>query len=323
MGRDDSTAARLASRMTMYVAAVLAKIDPAGDRITTGKTTRGRARKVMNESQQPQTAPQTRKAYYLDHFRRNRTAILEAAALGFDPPIKGCPGWDVAGLTAHMGRVYTFWLKWVSERPRAFSREAFNEIEADRDARLPGYTAWDKAGFPKASRPGGIIPFARHTGDDLDAALASLGPEETVWTFVPAHQTGAFVFRRLAMETAIHRWDAEDAHGTARPIDEVLARNGIDEMLMMFQKDPAYESNQDQRHGQTILLREDSGRRWLVSFNQGGITVSDDDGPAGVTVTGTVSDLLLFIMGRRSPEEMRIEGDQDLAASWGDIAGRF
>jgi uncharacterized protein (TIGR03083 family) len=287
----------------------------------------------MNESHQAHTDPGTppaepasvaRKAYYLDHFRRNRAAILAAAARGLDPPIKGCPGWDVAGLTAHMGRVYTFWLKWVRERPRGFSRDAFKEIAADRDARLPNYTAWDAAGFPKESRPDGIVPFARQAGDELDAALVDLHPEETVWTFVPSRQTGAFVFRRLAMETTIHRWDAEDAHGIAQPIDDTLARDGIDEILMMFREDPAYEDNKDRRHGQKILLREDPGPfRWLVSFDQSGITTAPDDGPADVTIAGTASDLWLFIMGRRSPEEMHIEGDTALAASWGDLAGRF
>jgi uncharacterized protein (TIGR03083 family) len=281
-----------------------------------------------------QSDSQTLKTYYLEHFRRNRAAILEAAALGFDPPIRGCPGWDVAGLTAHMGRVYTFWLKWVSERPRGHSREAYQELLAERDARLPGYNAWEKAGFPNDSRPDGIVPFARQTGDELDSALVGLQPEETVWTFVPAHQTGAFVFRRLAMETTVHRWDAEDAHGIARAIDAVLARDGIDEMLMMFREDPAYADNQERR-GQKILLRNDLGpagqgvpsgppsRRWLVSFDEGGITTSDDEGPADVTVIGSASDLLLFIMGRRLPEEIHLDGDMDLAASWGDLAGRF
>ncbi len=278
----------------------------------------------MSASHQPQADPHTLKAYYLDHFRRNRVAILDAAALRFDRPIKGCPGWDVAAVTAHMGRVYTFWLKWVQERPRGFSRDAFNELAADRDARLPGYTAWDKAGFPKESRPDGIVPFARQAGDDLDSALVNLEPEEAVWTFVPPRQTGAFVFRRLAMETTVHRWDAEDAQGIARPIDDVLARDGIDEMLMMFREDPAYDNNKDCRHGQKILLRADPGPgRWLVSFDDSGITTSSGGGPADVTVAGTASDLWLFIMGRRSPEEMHIAGDKDLATSWGDLAGRF
>jgi uncharacterized protein (TIGR03083 family) len=219
----------------------------------------------------------------------------------------------------------------VSERPRGHSREAYQELLAERDARLPGYNAWEKAGFPKDSRPGGIVPFARQTGDELDAALVGLEPRETVWTFVPTHQTGAFVFRRLAMETVVHRWDAEEAHGIARPIDAALARDGIDEMLMMFREDPEYEDNKDRRHGQKVLLREAPGRsgqpvsslRRLVSFGEAGITVSDDEGPADVTVAGTASDLLLFIMGRRLPEEMQLDGDTELAGRWGELAGRF
>ncbi|HZU12745.1 MAG TPA: maleylpyruvate isomerase family mycothiol-dependent enzyme [Chloroflexota bacterium] len=279
---------------------------------------------VTNESHQPAADPHTRKAYYLGHFRRNREAILAAAGLGLDRPITGCPGWDVAGLTGHMGRVYTFWLKWVSERPRGFSREAMSEIAADRDVRLPGYTAWDQTGFPRDARPDGIVPFARHAGDELDAALVGLEPDEIVWTFIPPRQTGDFVFRRLAMETTIHRWDAEEAHGIAGRIDDALARDGIDEMLMQFREDPAYDVNRDRRHGQTILLREDGGAgRWLVSFDQSGITTAPSAGPADATVAGTASDLWLFIMGRRRPEDMRIDGDQSLAAAWGDLAGRF
>lgn len=278
----------------------------------------------MDSTHPPQAAPETLKAHYLDHFRRNRRAILETAALGFNPPIKGCPGWDVGALTAHMGRVYTFWLKWVRERPREYSREAYQELLADRDTRLPGYNAWEKAGFPRDSRLDGIVPFARRSGDELDSALVGLGPEETVWTFVPPRQTGAFVFRRLAMDTVIHRWDAEEAHGISHPINEALARDGVDEMLMMFREDPAYDTNRDRRHGQKILLREEPGPgRWLVSFDDGGVTTSSAEGPAAMTVTGTASDLLLFIMGRRSPAEMRIEGDKDLAGSWSDLAGRF
>jgi uncharacterized protein (TIGR03083 family) len=286
---------------------------------------------VTTDSHQPQLDPRSLKSHYVDVFRRNRAAILEVAALGLDPPIRGCPGWDVAALTGHMGRVYTFWLKWVSERPRGISREAMQEVAADRDERLPGYTAWDRAGFPRDSRPDAIIPFARRAGDELDDALLNLQPDEQVWTFVPARQSGAFVFRRLAMETAIHRWDAEDAHGIAHPFDAALARDGIDEMLMMFREDPAYEGHATRRRGQTIVLREELASvnsseppgRWLVTFNTSAITTSSAPESADATVAGTASDLWLFIMGRRSPAELQIQGDEALAAAWGDLAGRF
>jgi uncharacterized protein (TIGR03083 family) len=261
---------------------------------------------------------------YLDHFHSNRAAILSAAAVDLDAPIKGCPGWDVAALTGHMGRVYTFWLKWVCERPRGASKEAFAELMAEREARLPGYIAWRDPEFHKEARPAGIVEFARDTGNELEDALRELSPDEQVWTFVPSQQTGAFLFRRLALETAVHRWDAEEAVGAEQPIEEALARDGIDETLMMFANDPAYEEHQPLRRGQRILLRDDGGEgQWLVMFGEEGITTSPGDGPADATITGSASDLLLFIMGRRTPEEMQIEGDKALAATWGDLAGRF
>jgi hypothetical protein len=137
------------------------------------------------------------------------------------------------------------------------------------------------------------------------------------------------------METAIHRWDAEDAHGIARPFDRALARDGIDEMLAMFRDDPGYGDARDSRLGQKFLLHEDLeparqgaapgtvSSRWLVSFDHSGISCSPQEGPADVIVAGSASDLWLYIMGRRPPEEMHIEGDAGLAARWGDLAGRF
>jgi len=68
------------------------------------------------------TDPHTLKAYYLEHFRGNRAAILEAAAMGLDPPITGCLGWDVAGLTAHMGRVESGTVSCMPRRKRMDDR---------------------------------------------------------------------------------------------------------------------------------------------------------------------------------------------------------
>src|SRR5579872_27139 len=266
-----------------------------------------------------------RKAYYLGQFRENRRAILDCGALGFDPSIPGCPGWDVAALIGHMARVYTFWLKWVTERPRGFSREAFAEIVAGREARLPGFSAWMDAGFPKASRPSGLMEVAEQSGDELDAALTVLQPDEEVWTFVPGRQNGAFVFRRICMETTVHRVDAEEAHGIFRPIESELARDGIDEMLMMYREDPGYaEQSAGNRTGQTVLLRESSGPgRWLVTFNGEMISVSEVEGPADVTVSGSASDLMLFTQGRRAARDLQVDGDRTIAEAWADLAGRF
>src|SRR5581483_11191632 len=93
--------------------------------------------------------------------------------------------------------------------------------------------------------------------------------DERVWTFIPDRQNGAFIFRRLAMETTIHRWDAEQAHGIEREIPAAFARDGVDEILMQYHSDPGYgEQTKGRRTGQRILLRE-ADSQWcrLITFN--------------------------------------------------------
>ena len=53
--------------------------------------------------------------------------------------------------------------------------------------------------------------------DALVAALAATDPDEPVWNWSPTHAAAParFWFRRMAQETAVHRWDAEAAAGTA------------------------------------------------------------------------------------------------------------
>lgn len=266
------------------------------------------------------------KSAYLDHFHHNRAAILDAAGRGFDVPVRGCPGWDVGALTIHMAGVYQWWMKWVGERPRAWSEEAVSEVKAESEARLPGYCEWRESGFGPARRPDGLIEYARRTGDELEAMLRPLDPEEHVWTFVPAHQNAAFVFRRIAQETAVHRWDAEDAHGIEQPIDRAMAIDGVDEMLHALpdMNRPHAQTNQALTGQRVRFEASDGEETWLACFPAEGMVYRPDDRmPVDVTVRSTGCDLLLFIVGRRTVNEVEIEGDRDLASRWGDLAGRF
>ena len=53
------------------------------------------------------------------------------------------------------------------------------------------------------------------------------------------------------------------------------------------------------------------------------LTASTRPGQDTPTADSRAADLWLYIMGRRRTEEMRIEGDREVAAAWGDLAGRF
>ncbi|HEV3310760.1 MAG TPA: maleylpyruvate isomerase family mycothiol-dependent enzyme [Chloroflexota bacterium] len=263
---------------------------------------------------------------YLDIFSSNRAAILAAAELGLDAPVAGCPGWDVGALVAHMGGVYTFWGKWVRDRPRGWSDEAQSALTAERESELPGFGEWRAANFPSAGRPAGIVEFARSTGDRLEAELRKLAPSEPVWSFFKPNQTAGFVQRRICQETTIHRWDAESAHGIGRPIPPELARDGVDEYLtMIIQLGFDDEGKRSTGFsGERFCFQEvDGDMSWLVTFSRDGIQSSSGSGSADVTVSGSASDLLLFMMGRLPVDSLAVEGDAMLATRWNELAGSF
>lgn len=266
------------------------------------------------------------KETYLRHFEENRQAILDAAPRNLDASVRGCPGWDVAALAGHMGVVYTFWLRWIRQRPQGPTADAQRQFRDDRERLLPGFAAWADNRFPASGRPDGLLEFTRSTGSELQRELECLSPDEPVWTFVPSRQNAAFIFRRIAQETGVHRWDAENAVGIDRDIDRELARDGVDEMLFALPEIVARDPDAPNiRSGQRVRLVETATQNvWLLTFEQNGMRRLEDDGkPVDLEVSGSASNLLLFIIGRRRPDEVRISGDRALASQWGDLAGRF
>jgi hypothetical protein len=65
----------------------------------------------------------------------------------------------------------------------------------------------------------------------LLAMFARSEPTTPSYTWWPRDQTVGFWARRMAHETAVHRFDAELADGTPTPIKADLAADGVDEIL--------------------------------------------------------------------------------------------
>ena len=104
----------------------------------------------------------------------------------------------------------------------------------------------------------------------------------------------------------------ENAHNRAEPIDDRHARDGIDEMLMLFAEDPVTEKTPSGR-GKDHAWEAATDWSRLAIFAPDGLELATDIGPAEATVSGPASDLWLYIMGRKSTNEMRVEGDAELA----------
>jgi uncharacterized protein (TIGR03083 family) len=101
-----------------------------------------------------------------------------------------CPGWDAADLIRHMGGILV-WMAAVVTSGERVSRRTLDPGPADP----PDLPRWYLASL-----------------DRTFGVLGSAGPGSGTWAF---SSTGdrrvAWWNRRLAVEVAIHRWDAQDA----------------------------------------------------------------------------------------------------------------
>src|SRR5579872_1316550 len=173
------------------------------------------------------------KAQYLSHLHTDGAALLEAAARDLSAPVPACPGWTAGVLLGHIGYV---WMAWAGNvRARGGRRP---ELKPEDVASWPGLWEWLEAGMPADRVPENIAAWAESQLRVLEAELQAADPAQSCSTWFPPNQTAAFPMRRMAQETAVHRWDAQSATGTPDAIDGELARDGIDEMFDVFLKAP-------------------------------------------------------------------------------------
>ena len=137
--------------------------------------------------------------------------------------------------------------------------------------------------------------------------LANIDPRTYVWTW-SAQKNAAFVQRRMAHESAVHRVDAELAAGFRRPIAADLAADGVDEFLEFF-----FASEHDERSepGESIHLHStDCGDEWLVTVRDGVVTTEREHAKGDAAVRAGVSDLLLLLWRRLRPDDVEVLGDR-------------
>lgn len=133
-----------------------------------------------------------------------------------------------------------------------------------------------------------------------------------------AAEEGGFWPRRMAHETAVHRWDAQLAIAAGEPIEAKLAADGISEVLDTWL--PAgRRAVSGQWHGVVQLTATDAAQDWYLRLRGEGVALLDtatvfghEDHHARVQVTGTASDLLLALWGRIGYDALGVTGDRTL-----------
>ena len=148
-------------------------------------------------------------------------------------------------------------------------------------------------------------------------ALTAAGEGTPVWNWSSEPHVSAFWHRRMAHETAMHRWDAESASGIPTDIFRELAVDGIDELVTVFL--PRYsEWSPDPADlgGSLGVSCEDAPREWLIRLagRESSATRGSADGDA--VVHGRASDVLLFLYNRVAVSRVAVRGDESIVQRW-------
>jgi uncharacterized protein (TIGR03083 family) len=229
---------------------------------------------------------------HLGSFWRDGLGLASAAeTAGLSAPVRSCPGWTVADLVWHTGEVHWFWTEVVANR-------------------------WDEpSAYVEPDRPADdeLLAWYRRSVDRTLGVLRDTDPSTRVWTWAPRGGDAAWVMRRMAHETAVHRWDAEDAAATGWSIDPPIASDGVDEFLQHF-TDAAADVAEPL--GGTVHLHcTDVDGEWLIAQPDpsGPLVVSREHAKGDVAVRGPASDLLLLLWRRRSLDGLELFGDESVA----------
>lgn len=237
---------------------------------------------------------------YIAALRRDGVAFASSVrGAGLAAPVTSCPGWVTADLLWHLTEVHYFWASIVQQRALD-GADVVELIRPDDDAQLSGL-------------------YETHFARVLQV-LAETNPTTEVWTWSEQHDV-AFVIRRMAQETAMHRWDADAAAGHRMPIESRLASDGIDEFLTHFVDDVARAAQPVA--GSVHIHCTDVSGEWTVRE----LMIPDDDFPglpAGFDVTrehakgdcalrGPASDLLLTLWRRTPMDAIDVMGDAAVA----------
>ena len=233
-------------------------------------------------------------ASYRASLQADTTLLIDTASAALDRDVPTCPGWTCERLVGHIGRVHRWTAGWITTGGPP-------EVEA-----APAGEA--------------VVEWARAGLDELVTALGATQDDATVDTWY-GPQPAVFWPRRMAIEAALHRFDAQAAVGATTPVDTGLAVDAVDELFAVVL--PMRGTGDLEGTGETIHLHATDpdldrfgGGEWLLTLAAGGLTVERVHAKGDVAVRGTASDLLLLLWNRVGTERVEVFGDADLLARW-------
>jgi uncharacterized protein (TIGR03083 family) len=215
--------------------------------------------------------------------------IAQLAAL-VDPaaPVPSCPEWTFRDLVTHVGEVQQFW--------------AHNVAAADVEGPWNGEKHWPG--------PDDLAEWMGRSSAQLIAALRAADESAPCWTWWGEPRTAGAVARHQVQEAAVHRWDAESVAGHPTALAPDVAHDGVGEFIEVM-----IGTDADDLAGVVVLRSTDTdaGDEWRI----GGAAPGSGSGSAAALVTGSASDLVLFLYRRVGVDtaSISVSGDEDLVQS--------
>ena len=235
----------------------------------------------------------------LDCAAADARSLLGTASTRWDATVPHCPGWDTAELVRHQGGIFT-WMATIVTGCERVSRRDLAPAPAE-SAELPGWYLGNL--------------------DHAMEVLRSADSQSATWTF---SSTGdlrvAWWHRRLAVEVAIHRFDAEHAIGAAdgkqaAPLDGAVAAAGIEEFITEFLPGLLAKADDAELKGTLHLHATDGPVEWWIDLDASGAAMPQH-AKADTAIRGTRSDLLLWLTNRSAPGSLEVLGRPEIADHW-------
>jgi len=260
---------------------------------------------------------------YVAHFRREVAAFEAAArvAAGFEaaPAVPSCPEWVMTDLVLHLGVVHRYVARVIRERmqqPPDYDDLSWLGLTSE-------WAGWlSPAGAPRQLPVPAALPDWFHAGAaDLQQLFSAADPGERVWTWSADHSAG-FWRRMQAIEAAVHRWDAENAVGEAGPIDAALAADAVGQSLEIMAPMRRARVKAPPGRGERFSFRRADGpETWAVRFDGDAMLAGEAEqhGHDGVQISGSASDLALFLWQRPVSGTLDVQGDTSLLSRYFDL----
>lgn len=254
----------------------------------------------MNAEASTDERPDRPAAWYVEHLLADATRIGDVIRSGdLTAPVTACPGWDVRRLVVHLGTIHRWARHCVVHAASPASTKEF--APGDRDL-----GEWFAEG-----------------AQEIATALREVDPDAPTWHPFPVARVARVWPRRQALETAVHRWDAQAAIGAPEPIEPDLASDGIDEYFELAIPRLIVREHVSVPATSFHVHCTDVPGEWLVWSADGDYRMKRAHEKGDAALRGPAEAILLRLWGRDSTraDELSPVGDQSALDAWLAFAG--